>query len=151
MPRYIDADALEKAVERYFNGLPIQGRDDILAIIANAPTADVQEVKRGEWTEKEVIHRDEAKNIIEEWQSCRCSVCDRYDTRPYMYYFDKPNFCSWCGADMRERREDAPTADVVEVVRCKNCKHREGSACDYSAVWVRDNGFCQWGERREDA
>lgn len=40
--------------------------------------------------------------------------------------------------------------DIVEVVRCKDCKHRDGSACDYSAVWVRKNGFCQWGERRED-
>lgn len=43
----------------------------------------------------------------------------------------------------------APTADVVEVVRCKDCKYRKGSACDYSAVWVRKNGFCKWGERKE--
>ena len=40
---------------------------------------------------------------------------------------------------------------VQELVRCKDCKHRNGSACDYSAVWLRENGFCQWGERREDA
>ena len=44
----------------------------------------------------------------------------------------------------------APTTDAVEVVRCRDCKHRNGSACDYSAVWVRENGFCQWGERSED-
>ena len=56
----------------------------------------------GKWTEKEVIHKDEAKNIIEEWQSCRCSICGHYDTRPYMYYFSEPTFCSWCGAEMRE-------------------------------------------------
>ena len=43
----------------------------------------------------------------------------------------------------------APTADVVEVVRCKDCKHREGSACDYSTVWVRENWFCADGERKE--
>ena len=46
--------------------------------------------------------------------------------------------------------EWSPTADVVEVVRCEDCKHKQGSACDYSAVWVRPNGYCQWGERRED-
>lgn len=46
--------------------------------------------------------------------------------------------------------DEAPTADVVEVVRCKDCKYKEGSACDYSAVYVRPNGYCQWGERRED-
>lgn len=51
------------------------------------------------WLEKEVIHADEAKEVIEEWQSCKCSVCGRYDTRPYMYYFDEPRFCSWCGAE----------------------------------------------------
>ena len=45
---------------------------------------------------------------------------------------------------------NAPTADVVEVVRCKDCKHKQGSACDYSAVWVQPNGYCQWGERRDD-
>lgn len=39
---------------------------------------------------------------------------------------------------------------VGEIVRCKDCKYREGSACDYSAVYVRPNGYCQWGERRED-
>ena len=43
-----------------------------------------------------------------------------------------------------------PTADVVEVVRCKDCKYREGSACDYSAVYVRPNGYCQWGEKETD-
>ena len=42
-----------------------------------------------------------------------------------------------------------PTADVVEVVRCKDCKHNDGSCCDYSAVYTRPNGYCQWGERRE--
>ena len=38
---------------------------------------------------------------------------------------------------------------VGELVRCKDCKHRQGNACDYSAVWVRPNGFCQWGERMD--
>ena len=44
--------------------------------------------------------------------------------------------------------EEVPTADVVEVVRCKDCKYKEGSVCDYSAVYVRPNGYCQWGEKR---
>jgi hypothetical protein len=45
---------------------------------------------------------------------------------------------------------NAPTVDAVPVVRCRDCMHRNGSACDYSAVWVRKNGFCQWGERKHD-
>ena len=39
---------------------------------------------------------------------------------------------------------------MPEIVRCKDCLYRVGNACDYSAVYVRPNGFCQWGERRED-
>ena len=56
------------------------------------------ERKTGKWLEKKVIHADEAKEVIEEWQSCKCSACGRYDTRPYMYYFSEPHYCSWCGA-----------------------------------------------------
>lgn len=44
--------------------------------------------------------------------------------------------------------------DVVlkaeEVVRCKDCLYRVGNACDYSAVYVRPNGYCQWGERKDE-
>ena len=39
---------------------------------------------------------------------------------------------------------------VGELVRCKDCRYRQGNTCDYSAVWVRPNGFCQWGERKEE-
>lgn len=46
--------------------------------------------------------------------------------------------------------KNAPTIDAVEVVRCKNCLYRVGNACDYSAVYVRPNGYCQWGRRKED-
>ena len=71
--------------------------------IAHAPT--IEERKKGKWIEKHHAYFDEEK-AIEEWQSCKCSECGRYDTRPYMYYFNEPHFCSWCGADMRERREE---------------------------------------------
>ena len=43
-----------------------------------------------------------------------------------------------------------PTVDAVKVVRCKDCLYRDGSICDYSAVYVRPNGYCQWGRRKED-
>lgn len=46
--------------------------------------------------------------------------------------------------------DEVPTADVEEVVRCKDCKYREGSVCDYSAVYVRPNGYCQWGEKEDE-
>lgn len=64
----------------------------------------LQEQKTGEWTEKHHAYSDE-ESVIEEWQSCCCSVCGHYDTRPYMYYFDEPNYCSYCGAKMECKEE----------------------------------------------
>lgn len=81
--------------------------DDVAEILMNhidAKRKSEPQRMRGKWIEREVTHIDEleAKDIITAWQSCKCSVCGRYDTRPYMYYFDEPKYCSWCGADMRE-------------------------------------------------
>ena len=53
-----------------------------------------------------------------------------------------------------------PTADVVEVVRCKDCQYwdsgKRGANCEHitSGLFVtpRDGmGFCSYGERRNDA
>lgn len=46
---------------------------------------------------------------------------------------------------------DGRAARDAEIVRCKDCKFKEGSCCDYSAVYVRPNGYCQWGERGGEA
>lgn len=48
--------------------------------------------------------------------------------------------------------ENTPTADVVEVVRCKDCSKKE--YCRTSNVWAfppSHDWFCADGERREDA
>ena len=44
---------------------------------------------------------------------------------------------------------NVPNADVVEVVRCKDCKNRDHSCCFYSALWVKMDGYCNYGERIE--
>ena len=50
----------------------------------------------------------------------------------------------------RKLMEDAPTVDAVEVVRCKDCKHRfKDSWCEY--VDDDDNFYCAYGERKEGA
>ena len=81
--RLIDADAFERAV-MFSDDEDLQ---DVIYRLRDFPTADVPERNVGKWTEKEVIHVEEAKNVIEEWQSCRCSVCGRYHTQPYLYFF----------------------------------------------------------------
>ncbi len=44
-----------------------------------------------------------------------------------------------------------PTADVVEVVRCKECKNNwDGCGwCGELDLWVKPDDFCSYGERRE--
>ena len=43
--------------------------------------------------------------------------------------------------------ESAPTVDAVEVVRCKDCKHRHSDSwCEY--VDDDDNFYCARGERK---
>lgn len=52
-------------------------------------------------------------------------------------------------------------ADFVEVVRCKDCKHREARICDiagneilscnYSGFAVKPTHYCSYGKRKEGA
>lgn len=47
---------------------------------------------------------------------------------------------------------EQPTADVVEVVRCKDCEDYNGHRyCEYHAVTVLDDDFCSYGHRKEGA
>lgn len=45
-----------------------------------------------------------------------------------------------------------PTADVVEVVRCKDCVHywKNGEDVAICLASPKDDAFCSEGERRED-
>lgn len=52
-----------------------------------------------------------------------------------------------------------PSVDAVEVVRCKDCKRWmkdvEGCTefvgrCDYANYMIGANGYCLYGERKED-
>lgn len=60
--------------------------------------------KKGKWNERSVF---DAKDMgMEEMQSAKCSVCGRYHTTPYLYFFDNFNFCPNCGADMRGEQDE---------------------------------------------
>jgi hypothetical protein len=55
--------------------------------------------KKGQWLEKEIVVGEKAK-VIEEWQSAKCSVCGRYHTTPYLYFFADYAYYPSCGAKM---------------------------------------------------
>lgn len=112
MPRYIDADELKEWIENwlykdryYHNGrvsktIPITELYDLLEQI---PTADVHEVRHGKWQMKPLFnsHFDESDVTV----MIRCSGCGMKLIAQKCGLF--PNYCPNCGADMRERREDA--------------------------------------------
>ena len=114
MARYIDADELSRRMyhdafetdsdmQRWDSGCWIRYKMFENAI-NDAPTADVVERKRGKWSDKEIIE-DRKDSKIQEWQQARCSVCNKWHTTPYMYYFDNYNYCPNCGADMRKEAQ----------------------------------------------
>ena len=45
-----------------------------------------------------------------------------------------------------------PTADVVEVVRCRDCKHRNPycDKCLRDNLWHDADDYCSYGERSEN-
>lgn len=106
MTRYIDADALKDKITEIDDGCAIDGTGfdiytcEVFELIDEVPAADVKPVVRGEWKECEVVQEHGDEPIIDEWQSARCSVCGKYHTTPYMYYFDNFNYCPNCGAEM---------------------------------------------------
>ena len=54
-------------------------------------------------------------------------------------------------ADVIKRIEEFPTEDVVEVVRCKDCKFYGNGDCSVQSVRsMYPNDYCSYGERRDD-
>lgn len=55
--------------------------------------------------------------------------------------------------------EQAPTVDVVPVVRCRECRYRfknnghskDGCPIIDANIWMDDDDFCSHGERKEGA
>ena len=55
--------------------------------------------------------------------------------------------------DVAEHLKTIPAADVVEVVRCKDCKYADEiednyCMCENTGAGMSINGFCSDGERR---
>lgn len=53
----------------------------------------------------------------------------------------------------RELIADAPEVDAIEVIRCKDCKWRNGTMCPMYDWWTPegiDEFFCRFGERRTE-
>ena len=75
-----------------------------------------------------------------------------YDNVPAPY-----EDASWAKENCLAEIEAAQTVDAVPVVRCRECKHMiPQSHTRYCTVWnavngMGDDGFCNYGERKEGA
>lgn len=98
MSRYIDVDKLQETVYKRVNNPAIRGW--LNSLINEQPTADVKEVKHGQWIEDK---KD---------SSSQCSVCGWYTDYDYDYVTnnglgnDDFLFCSHCGARMDGGNEE---------------------------------------------
>ena len=101
MPRYFDADKVVELIKNYGKGAISDGHttldavDDIVCLaqaIDYIPTADVAEVKHGEWKEAE-----DGDGIV-------CSVCGS-DFCTLVFDVYGYNYCPNCGAKMGGKDE----------------------------------------------
>jgi hypothetical protein len=68
----------------------------VIELITKAP--EVEKRATGEWLELDVDYLIGST----EMQSAKCSVCGRYHTTPYRYYFSHYDYCPSCGAMMEK-------------------------------------------------
>ena len=95
MSRYIDADALRKSEIERCHCVPLVGSNennckDLDDVLNDAPTADVVEVRHGEW---------EHAGMFDDF--AKCSVCGLIEhSLNEVYSRGTYNYCPNCGAKM---------------------------------------------------
>ena len=96
MPEYIDREEVMKIAKNGYHsdfGRSMADLTSLREVLEDTPTADVAEVKRGEWT------KDDS-------DGCFCSFCGWYTDYDYDYVTnnglgnDDFIYCSHCGARM---------------------------------------------------
>ena len=72
---------------------------DLEDFLEEVPTADVVEMKHGEWIAKASTHISKRGRLIN-YDRYKCSVCGAWNGR------HKPDYCPHCGAKMDGRRTE---------------------------------------------
>jgi hypothetical protein len=88
----------------------------------------------------------DADALNEDIKRIYCTDCNNYNEIR----------CRACGTDDALRMiDDAPTADVVEVVRCKDCVNRvqfdtNKFHCEITGYYCGETGYCSDGVRKTE-
>lgn len=80
----------------------------------------------------------------------RKTIVEELNSRIEQYVAQNQNARARAIADFGRFVREAPAADVVEVVRCKDCvNHHESGLCDgwsrYGAIRTKDDQYCSYG------
>ena len=92
---------------------------------------------------------------------CECVACQNRSSNDFIITSNRILTDDELAMLTALRSEDAPTVDVVEVVRCRDCKHAWINPCGYVYCY-RDgrnayemtfnlDSFCSYGERKDGA
>lgn len=117
VPRYIDAEGLNLYDDLFMKGKNDSGvwvrYKDVEKLIRKAPTADVEEVKHGEWKHgREVGRRYIGDALVSiSYEDFSCSVCG-YKINDRHYSQICYRFCPMCGAKM-----DGKGVDINETMQ----------------------------------
>jgi hypothetical protein len=101
MSRYIDADALKEQCYKFANDVSRSAMAFVQGQINSAPTADVVEVRHGEWIEKD----DGWDGVLYTCSVCKCDWTT-IDGTPFE---NNMRYCPECGAKMDIERSDNGT------------------------------------------
>lgn len=97
MARYIDADKIKsKLQKKSINSATTFINTVLIGLLDDEPTADVVEVKYGEW----VYWQPDGTNHL--WS---CSVCGGAISTPMKFVADHIKYCEHCGAKMDGERK----------------------------------------------
>jgi len=114
-----------------------QTRDAIARRIEELPSADVQPVKRGNWTTKQILWH------VGEYY---CDQCGR--SHPALIEKPKDRYCRWCGAKMTDEKDEEPINNFKKKGKWIPLGHRPGylkhpwsedykcSLCGYEAYTI---------------
>ena len=70
---------------------------------------------------------------------------------PIVDFFNSRDYGMFWTGGIEKAINEAPTIDALEVVRCKDCKHFDGSypmCCRFEEEFKPDD-YCSYGEKRE--
>lgn len=109
----------------------------------------------------DLISREDAVNEIHKYffEEINKIPCTK-DEDGYEVYTDMPTVNSLfvCNKELSKRIKALLSAEAVEVVRCKDCKHRDEKCgmgehrwCEILEMSTAPNDFCSCGECKEES